>query len=131
MATTITFPNAKLYDASDQRPYADVSVANGSGVRISAIYKCLVDTGADYIVLPISAAAGLVLSGTMKNFRGVTGSKPMNFESGVQIMIETTYVITTDVLFDPSPTASFIPILGRTAILTAFDLGLDVSNWLW
>jgi len=127
---TLIFTNTKSFDPSDNRPYADVTLTDALGTPISATYQCLVDTGSDYIILPISAAAGLVLSGTMMVYHGVTGSTSMNFEKNIDIIIETKK-LRADILFDPSPGAGFIPILGRTAILTAFDLGVTVSDWHW
>ena len=127
---TITFPNSKPYDPIDNRPYAAVALLHGA--RKSPTFPCLVDTGSDFIVLPTSAASliGLPLSGTKKTYRGVTGSASFDFEIGLQVDVEGC-VITTDVLFAPTATVGFVPILGRVAILAAFDLGFNVSDWLW
>ena len=129
---TIFFPNNRPYDPNDNRPYAQVILTDSSGTRKTSVYWCLVDTGSDYIILPISATTmvGITLSGATNTLHGVTGSASFNFETGLQVSVEG-YTITADVLFDPAPTATFVPILGRAAILAAFDLGFNVNDWLW
>jgi hypothetical protein len=130
---TLLFSNSKPYDPNDNRPYAEVVLTGASGTRKSSTYNCLVDTGADYIILPIDAAntVGIILSGATMPVHGVTGSASLNFETNLEIIIENHASITADVLFDPRPTAAFVPILGRTAILALCDLGFDVTDWLF
>jgi predicted aspartyl protease len=132
MSTAIVFPNNRNYDPSDNRPYSRVYLTNSTGTKKSSLYMCLVDTGSDYIILPRSAATtvGIALSGTKKTIRGATGSASFDFETNLQFIIEG-LSITADVLLDPSPGAAFVPILGRVAILAAFDLGFNVTDWLW
>ncbi|MHB1426435.1 MAG: hypothetical protein ACYC3I_25010 [Gemmataceae bacterium] len=60
----------------------------------------------------------------------MTGSASFFFEPALRVDIEG-YTITADVLFDPSPGAAFVPLLGRTAMLAAFDVGFNVAEWLW
>jgi predicted aspartyl protease len=130
MSITIVFNNSKPFDPSDNRPYADVAITDSRGNSISPTYVCLVDTGSDYIVLPYGAASRIALSGNKKTLRGVTGSMVLDFETNLYVVIEG-LLIKTDVLFESSPASGFVPILGRAAILTAFDLGMDVGNWLY
>jgi len=82
--------------------------------------------------VPISAAAsvGIRLSRMRKTLHGVTGSASFFFEPALLVDVEG-YRITADVLFDPSPSAAFVPLLGRAAMLAAFDVGFTVVEWLW
>ena len=128
----IAFANSKPYDLIDNRPYSGLTLLHSSGAPRSPTYRCLVDSGSDYIVLPISAAAsvGIRLSRMRKTLHGVTGSASFFFEPALLVDVEG-YRITADVLFDPSPSAAFVPLLGRAAMLAAFDVGFTVVEWLW
>jgi len=129
---TLNFSNNKPYDTVDNRPYLDVLLTDPSGKIKSPTYPSLVDTGSDYIILPTAAAAmaGIPLSGKTKTIRSATGSASFNFETGLNVIVAG-YSITADVLFDPSPSSAFVPILGRPAILAAFDVGFNLSDCLW
>ena len=125
--TTIKFPNKNAY--SGNRPYADVVLSPGVGG--SATHKCLVDTGADYLQLPASAAApaGISLSGaSTAKVTTVAGTVNLQRVNGVLVEIEG-YRVTVDVLFDSTNAAS--PIAGRQLLLKAFDIGFNATDWLW
>jgi predicted aspartyl protease len=125
--TTITFPNKAGF--SKNRPYADV-VLLPKGPS-APTYKCLVDTGADYLQLPAMAAghASISLStGISTSVTTVAGSTILMLVKGLSIEIEGK-IVKADVLFDPSNTSA--PIAGRQVLLNAFDIGFNVSEWLW
>lgn len=125
--TTISFPNSRPY--SGNRPYADV-ILNPSFPG-GPTHKCLVDTGADYLQLPASAAplAGISLIGAAPtSVSTVAGATTLQLVKGVDVDIEG-YSVTVDVLFDP--TNSSLPIAGRQLLLKAFDLGFNNTHWLW
>ena len=79
----ITFANSKPYDPIDNRPYSGVILIHPAGSPRSPAYRCLVDTGSDYLVLPVTPAAvvGIHLSGVKKTLHGVTGP-PLFFRVG-------------------------------------------------
>jgi predicted aspartyl protease len=124
---TIFFPNSVLYTGN--RPYADVVIK--SKKRKTSTFKCLVDTGADYLQLPISAAKQASISltaATPKDVTTVAGSTTLLFVTGVNVEIEGCPV-TVDILFDQTNSTS--PLAGRQLLLAAFELGFDVRQWLW
>lgn len=123
----ISFPNSVLF--TQNRPYADVVLDPKR--RSTSTFKCLVDTGADYLQLPISAAqqAGISLaSATSTNVTTVAGSTALLLVKGITVEIEG-WSVTADVLFDPLNATS--PIAGRELLLGAFELGFDVNQWLF
>lgn len=125
--TTVTY--LKTYPYSGNKPYADVLLI-GSGPASQRTFKCLVDTGADYLQLPATAAvsAGISLqNGSQQNVRTAAASVTMTLVTGVPIEIEGVPVI-VDVLFHPS--ANSPALLGRTALLAAFDAGFTPTDWL-
>jgi hypothetical protein len=124
---TITFPNSSLY--SGNRPYADV-ILNPTFPG-APTHKCLVDSGADYLQLPASAAGsvGVALIGAAATtVTTVAGAATLQLVPGLLVDIEG-YRVTVDVLFDP--TNSTFPIAGRQLLLSAFDVGLNNTHWLW
>lgn len=124
---TISFANSVGF--SGNRPYADV-VLNPSSRR-SPNYKCLVDTGADYLQLPFSAITASGLNPAFAVPHRVTGSAgAATFQrlSAVPVTIEG-QPVTVDVLFDPTNTAP--PLAGRNVLLAAFDLGMQSTVWHW
>jgi predicted aspartyl protease len=122
--TTVAYTGNYPYVGN--RPYADVVLHGPSGA--APTYKCLVDTGADYLQLPSAAAslAGLA-GGSPLTVSGSTGSTTMTLMKGVTVEIEGKRVA-VDVLFDPS--GSSRALLGRQALLAAYDAGFNVSEWL-
>jgi predicted aspartyl protease len=125
--TTVIYTKNILY--SGNRPYADVILVSTPGN--TPTYKSLVDTGADYLQLPETAAnlAGISLIGGKKTtVQGISGSATMTLVSSVQITIEG-IAVTVSVLFDPN--AASKPILGRQALMAAMDVGFNTKEWLW
>ena len=125
--TLINFPNTAPFVGG--RPYADVKL-NPTRLGVPT-YKCLVDTGADFLVLPASAAgaSGLSLSNTAQfPLSSATGSATMFILRSVAIEIEG-YAVNVDVVFDP--TNKCPPLVGRGALLAAFSLGMESSDWHW
>jgi len=125
--TTVNYNSSSQY--SGNRPYADV-VLNPSHPN-APTHKCLVDTGADYLQLPASAASTVGMSlatATNKSVTTVAGTVNLHFVSGVSVSIEG-HPVTVDVLFDPTNTT--MAIAGRQVLLRAFDLGFNIKEWLW
>lgn len=128
--TTINFPNSSKY--SGNRPYADVVLQSGSGNNPT--HKCLVDTGADYLQLPSSAATSvglghLLASAVATNVKiAGGGSVVMQLAHSVSVIIEG-YPVTVSVLFDPSNSGPVL--LGRQALLAAVEAGFNTKEWLW
>lgn len=127
MSVTITFPN--LVRFSGNRPYADVRL-NPASRRVPT-YKCIVDTGADYLQLPASAAgaSGLSLIGAVPQpVTSASGTTTFQLLKGVTVDIEG-QVVTVDVLFDPTNRSP--ALAGRGVLLAAFELGVRSRDWLW
>jgi predicted aspartyl protease len=125
--TTISFPHNCPY--SGNRPYADVILV--PSFPGAPTHKCLVDSGADYLQLPASAASSVGISligATPTSVSTVAGATTLQLVTGVQVDIEG-YTVTVDVLFDPTNTSH--AIAGRQLLLAAFDIGFNSSDWLW
>lgn len=124
---TVTYPNTISFVGN--RPYADVRL--NPSHRRSPTYKCIVDTGADYLQLPAAAAAasGLSLASAIAHpIASSAGTATYQRLNRVKLEIEGQSV-TVDVLFDPSNTAPCLA--GRNVLLAAFELGLEVGRWHW
>jgi len=125
--TIISFPNLAAFVGG--RPYADVKL-NPTRLGVPT-HKCLVDTGADFLVLPASAAAASGLSLTRATpfpLSSATGPATMSILKGVPIEVEG-YLVKVDVVFDP--TNKCPPLAGRGSLLAAFKLGMESSDWHW
>jgi predicted aspartyl protease len=125
--TTIIFSNSCAYVGN--RPYADV-VLNPSYPNVPT-HKCLVDTGADYLQLPATAAAtaGINLRQASQITVGTaSGSTTLLMLNNLPVSIEG-YRVIVDVLFDP--TNSSYLIAGRQLLLAAFEVGFNNKTWLW
>ena len=123
--TTVTFAQAIPF--TGMRPYADVVLNPGRpGVPT---HKCLVDTGADYLVLPASAAAlsGISLSTAVSTaVSSAAGRASMLLMRSVAVAIEG-WALTVDVMFDPT---NKCPLLaGRGLLLPAFTIGMEQTVW--
>jgi predicted aspartyl protease len=109
---------------------ADLVLIDPSGSR-SSIIQCLVDTGADYTVIPTYIVLGFNVTSTSPfSVTTAGGYVTYNIQTGVDVEIEG-FRIKTDILFDPSPSAAYIPILGRVTLLSAFDFGFNINEWLY
>jgi predicted aspartyl protease len=130
--TPWTFTGLKALSSTyNYRAYADVVVMNSAGARKSSTIQCLVDTGSDYTILPMSiaTAVGITPTGPPITFRTANGaSYTLPSHPSVDLIVEG-YHITVFVVF--SSAAAFTPILGRLELVTAFDIGLDTTNWYW
>ncbi len=125
---TVNYSHSRPYNGN--RPYADVTLVAKSGYQ-NVSFKALVDTGADHLQIPLSAAssAGLNIStGTPITVRGVAGKAAMYLLSAVSVEVEGKRV-TVEVLLDPSGSSS--ALLGREALLAAAEAGFNASEWLW
>lgn len=124
---TVTYPNTIPFVGN--RPYADVRL--NPAYRTAPTYKCIVDTGADYLQLPAAAAAasGLSLASAVSHpITSSSGTATYQRLSGVKLEIEG-QTVTVDVLFDPTNSAPCLA--GRNVLLAAFELGLEVGKWHW
>lgn len=122
---TIVFSNTNAYRR--RRAYATVELRGpGSGSWINV--DVLVDTGADYLVLPDAAALAVGLnpeSGTPEPVTGVTGSVTLQRLTACAVTVESAYSINVDVLFGPGA----MPVLGMDALLAAMEAGFQASAW--
>ncbi len=134
--TLVTYTNQRLY--SGNRPYSNVTLLGvtpypsyGYTPYPNVNFWALVDTGADYLQLPMSAAltAGIDLSrGVPKTVHGATGTAALIFVTGINVEVEGKLVI-VDVFFDPTNSSS--ALLGRQALLAAVEAGFNANEWLW
>lgn len=112
----------------DNRPYADVKIISTSIATYTT--KCLVDSGADYLQLPedVAVQAGLSLQTAQIKPVKTSSGNLVNYKLliGVKIEIEGKK-ITTDIMFGPP---NCLCIAGRVALLSAYDIGLDLKSWL-
>jgi predicted aspartyl protease len=130
--TIVTYTQQRLF--SGNRPYSNVTLlaAHPYYAYSNVNFQALVDTGADYLQLPASAAAtaGIDLNsrGVPQNVHGATGTAVLIFVTGIDVEIEGK-VITVDAFFDPTNLSS--ALLGRQALLTAVEAGFNAKEWLW
>jgi len=127
MSTVVAYAATKPY--SGNRPWADVVLR--PGVKPVTL-KCLVDTGADYLQINSAdaVAAGISLAGAAPTaVSTVAGTATLQLVTGIQVTIETSKILTVDILVDTSNSTK-PPLAGRTLLLAAFDLGFDLSQWL-
>ena len=124
MTKTFILPHSLAY--AGNRPWADVKISPSHPASVT--YKCLVDTGADYLLLPMSAAnlVGITPAGRSVNVSTAAGVAAMILEPGVDVEIEGLNV-TVSVLFDPTNTTRLVA--GRNVLLAAFEFGFDVTHW--
>jgi hypothetical protein len=91
----------------------------------------LVDSGADYVVLPEKAglSAGINLPAKpTTTLNGVGGSVKAALMYNIDLEFQGLQ-ITADVMFDYSNAVP--PLFGRSGILALKDIGLDPSKWHW
>ncbi|PWU19920.1 MAG: hypothetical protein C5B50_05675 [Verrucomicrobia bacterium] len=127
MATTITFTNDKKFGSSN-KPIANL-VVHAPLSKLN--FNALVDTGADYIVIPHGA---LVLGWkhppkSTVSVATVGGTLPLTIAKGVTVEVEG-QTFTTDIVFSPSITGKGA-LLGRVDLLGLFEVGMDNTQWLW
>lgn len=126
------FAQSKLLDSvNNHRAYADVIVTDPAGANSSSVLQCLVDTGSDYTVLPISAAhaAGIIPAGRPVNFRTAGGQTYQLPSHPTTDLIIEGYSVNALVAFSTS--TAFSPILGRLELVAAFDAAFDTAHWHW
>lgn len=122
---TVVYTNSVPYTGN--RPHADVVLLGGN----NPAYKALVDTGADYLQLPVAAMTNANLSGGAPvSIRTAAGTyQTMTMVKGVTVTIEGAVTVTVDVVFHSNGnTGAF---LGRQALLAAFEAGFNAKEWLW
>jgi hypothetical protein len=111
---------------SDNRPYAEIVL---KGPNNSPRIWCLVDSGADFILLDKSFAntAGIVLGAgaTQIILTASGGSVSVQQLQNIDFVVEGTSLKDT-CLFGTNS----ISILGRVTFLRAFDVGFDKKGWM-
>ncbi|MEX2567484.1 MAG: retropepsin-like aspartic protease [Cyclobacteriaceae bacterium] len=126
--TTVKYSSSRAL--SGNRPYSNITLLGGNG-NLNVNFKALVDTGADYLLLPKSAAssAGINLNAAKTwTVHGATGTSSMLFFANVSVEVEGKTVI-VDCLLDP--TNSSCALLGRQCLLAAVEAGFNTTEWLW
>lgn len=112
------------------RPYIDL-YCHGVGGRVAQPFhlSALIDTGADYLELPNSVAQQLGINLQAYPAHQVLtagGYAPIRIVTGFSVEIEGKLV---------SVTAHFLAIstalLGLDALVSAIDVGLDTTQWLY
>ena len=91
----------------------------------------LVDSGADYVVLPEKAglSAGINLPAKpTTTLNGVGGSVDVELMHNIKLEFQG-LPIKADVMFDYSNSVQ--PLFGRSGIRALQDIGLDPSDWHW
>jgi predicted aspartyl protease len=124
---TIAF-NKEVNFYADDRPYADVKIISGTIPTNPTV--CLVDTGADYLQLPedVGIAAGLSFSTAATKSVKTSSGSVANYRLVTDVDVEIEgKKIKTAVMFGP---ANCMCLVGRIALLSAFDIGFDTGSWL-
>lgn len=125
-----TFASRNALTAHGSRAYAEVFLEDPASGTKDGPKLCLVDTGADYTILPDTMAVtlGLALGRlpvvTIRAADGSTFTIPM--ATGLRLVIEG-FIVIADVLFCSAP--KFTPLVGRVDLMNAFDFGFDDTYW--
>lgn len=126
--TTINFSHNKPLSAKTEG-LADIELIGPAASM--AFANTLVDTGADYVMLPQYAAnrVGIQIQAAYR-IHMKTASSPviMYLVPNVDVEIEGKR-IQIEVLFNPNPRSR--SLLGRNGIRALGKIGFDLSDWLW
>lgn len=127
---SVNFPySAALGAAATPRPEGDLLLLGPKGSL--AFGFVVVDSGADYVVLPEKAGlgVGLTLPRTpTTTLNGVGGSVGAALVRGVDVEFQR-WRIKIDVMFDYSNGVR--PLFGRSGIRALQDIGMDRTDWHW
>jgi hypothetical protein len=113
------------------RPEGTVVLRGVHGHRDYAFGLVLVDSGADFVVLPEKAGlyAGLALPPKpTTSLSGVGGRVGAALMAAVALEFQALSIV-ADVLFDYSNTVQ--PLFGRSGLRALRDVGIDPSAWHW
>ena len=129
----ITFPNSAPLTATRTTPRPEGAlVLVGIAPKKDHVFgNVLIDSGADYVVLPEKAglSAGLNLPPKpATSLNGVGGSVGATLMRGVALEFQTLRIV-ADVMFDYSNSVQ--ALFGRSGIRALQDVGLDRRNWHW
>ncbi len=125
--TYVTYKNVEQYIGN--RPKLDIELVGPKSQR--PVYQALVDTGADYLMLPDTYAqqVGLSLSSAQPYGYWTANSwATSKILRNLDVIVEGLR-ITIDVVFDPLCPSG--PILGRSALLAAIEVGFNDKEWYW
>jgi len=126
--TTINFLYNKPLSAKTEG-LADIELIGPAASM--AFANTLVDTGADYVMLPQYAASrvGIRIQPAHRiHMKTAGGPVIMCLVPNVDVEIEGKRV-QISVLFNPSPRSR--SLLGRNGIRALGEIGFDFSDWLW
>ncbi|HEV3241322.1 MAG TPA: hypothetical protein VG429_13065 [Casimicrobiaceae bacterium] len=129
----VSFPNSAALAATTATPRPEGAlVLIGVGANSDyAFGYVLVDSGADYVVLPEKAGlrAGIALPPKpTTTLSGVGGSVGAALMRGLALEFQSLRIV-VDVMFDYSNGAP--PLFGRSGLRALQDIGLDPSDWHW
>jgi predicted aspartyl protease len=129
MPVTVNYANAKTLIGTSLKPVADIVLIGPKGkFPISGL---TVDTGADYLMVPQSAATRIGwLPNPMASIVTVAtagGYVSMTLLPAQSVQVEG-ISITAEVLVDPK---NGNPLLGRSALQKLLNIGLNTTDWLW
>jgi predicted aspartyl protease len=129
MPVTVNYANNKKLIGASLKPVADIVLIGPKGKF--AISALTVDTGADYLMVPQSAATRI---GWLPNPRATSvtvatagGYVAMTLLPAQSVQVEG-ILINTEVLVDPK---NGNPLLGRSALQKLLNVGLNLTDWLW
>ncbi len=111
------------------RPEGDLLLVGPKGSH--AFGYVLVDSGADYVVLPEKAGLSVGISLPTKpttTLRGVGGGVGAALVPSVSLEFQSVQ-IKADVMFDYSN--SVRPLFGRSGFRALRDIGIDPTDWHW
>lgn len=111
------------------RPEGDLLLVGPGGSH--AFGFVLVDSGADYVVLPEKSGLKVGIALPPKpttTLRGVGGGVGAALVNGVSLEFQSLQ-IKADVMFDYSN--SVRPLFGRSGFRALSDIGIDPADWHW
>ena len=131
--TQISFSNSTPLTATTTtpRPEGALVLLGIAPKKDQAFADVLVDSGADYVVLPEKAGlrAGLALPPRpATSLNGVGGSVGATLMHKVALEFQKRRIV-ADVMFDYSNTVR--PLFGRSGIRALQEIGLDRQDWHW
>ena len=116
--------NSTMSGSTLKRPWIEVIVRTGSSQRR---VWCLVDTGADDVMLDLGVAAMLGIPyQQLPQVPLQTANGPVSYYLDQSLTLEFAgQPVTADVLFG----VLSVPLLGRAALLAAVEAGFDANAW--
>ena len=131
--TSIKFANTSALTATTTTPRAegDLLLVGTPRTKDQGFGDVLIDSGSDYVVLPVKAGFDARLALPPRpttSLGGVGGSVPVTLVKNVALEFEK-HAIRADVMFDYSNSVK--PLFGRSGIQALKELGIDRNDWHW